>query len=181
MSFFDEQLTKEDFLLYVIVSCLSIFLGWYLFNSQEELLSTIDYRMDHIKTEEVKVLEAAKMRYEFAGKVLISNSTRINLGFLVGSVMCLLGTILEIKKARVELLEASGGDNKKNISFSFKTNSPGIFLALLGTLIITLSIVVKDKYQITDNDYIKRNMSNSEVQQANDKVGVTGNEPIWNK
>lgn len=175
MSFFNKNFNKEDLLLYIITICLLFFLGWYFKSTQEQLVSSIDYRLDHIKTEEIKILEAAKMRYEFAGKVLISNSTRTNLSFLIGSIMCLLGTLIIIRKARVDTLEASGGD--ENLSFSIKTTSPGIFLAVLGTMILIFSITFKDKYTVTDNDSIQENTHLN--QQENGKKEPTGNEINW--
>ena len=172
MSFFHKNFNKEDLLLYVITICLLCFLGWYFNKSQEQLISSIDYRLDHIKTENIQILEAAKMRYEFSGKVLISNSTRTNLSFLIGSVMCLLGTLIIIRKARVDTLEASGGDEK--LSFSIKTTSPGVFLALLGTVILIFSITFKDKYTITDNDSIRENIDQN--QPHHEKKEPKGNE-----
>jgi hypothetical protein len=119
------------------------------------------------------------MRYEFAGKVLISNSTRINLSFLIGSIMCILGTMIVIRKARVDTLEASGGD--ENISFSIKTTSPGIFLALLGTIILICSIVFKDEYNITDNDSFKESINSTQKLHQNEKKEPTGKEDFWNE
>ncbi len=177
MSFFDKNFNKEDLFLYVITICVLIFLAWYFHISQQQLISSIDYKLEHINADKIQILEAAKMRYEFAGKVLISNSTRINLSFLIGSIMCLLGTLIVIRKARVDNLEASGGN--ENLSFSIKTSSPGIFLAILGTLILTFSIAFKDEYSITDNDSRTEPINYKKTHQ-NEKTEPTGEEDVWN-
>jgi hypothetical protein len=180
MKFFDENFNKEDAFLYLVTIGLLCFLGWYFHLSQQQMISKIDYKLDHINTEEIKILEAAKMRYEFAGKVLISNSTRINLSFLIGSVMCLLGTLLVIRKARMDSFEASGSDNSKNLLFSIKTTSPGIVLAILGTVILICSIAIKDEYYITDNDSITDGIVSNQNDNQDENKGLEGNEEVWN-
>ena len=116
------------------------------------------------------------MRYEFASKILLSNTSKSNLGFLIGATLCLLGSLFIIRKSKVDIIEANGS-NKQLLNFSIKTTSPGIFIVFMGTLLLFISIISKNKYNIKDNDQ----WVNSQSQTNHKDGGLTGNENYWNE
>lgn len=165
---------KEDIFLYMATICILCFLGWYFHISREHIKDAVSYNLEGTQVVRTDYLLASKMRYDFALKILLSNSTRTNLSFLIGSVLCLVGSMFVIRRSRIDNFEASGEVPSKSISLSLKTSSPGVLLSLFGTIIIIFSIIIKDKYNVVDNSHHKQE------KKAPNNEGLTGHEDFWN-
>ncbi|MBL7731259.1 MAG: hypothetical protein JNM88_08785 [Chitinophagaceae bacterium] len=87
------------------------------------------------------------MKYEFASKVLAANSMRNNMSFLIGAFLCVLGTMIVVRRLR-DSIEVGAGQG--DAGFSVKTSSPGILLSLIGGVLIILSVIMKDKYNVQE-------------------------------
>jgi len=61
--------------------------------------------------------------------------------------MCVLGSMIVVRRTRATLT-TTAADGQRSLSFS--SNSAGLSLAFLGTLMVIFSILNKDKYAITD-------------------------------
>jgi hypothetical protein len=91
--------------------------------------------------------EVFRYKYDFATKALALNSMRNNVLFMVGSVLCLLGTMIVVRKLR-EPVEV--GANNGGVSFTLKTSSLGVYLVLIGFLMLITPVLIKDHYAITE-------------------------------
>jgi hypothetical protein len=147
MSFFDKKFQKEDLFLYLVTLGLIIFFGIYMIQNRDLLMGTIQFSSQRVPESQAWLFELQKVKYDFANKVLAVNTMRHNMSFMVGVVLCLLGTMVVVRRLR-ESIEASGGDG--NQTFTLKTSSPGIFLALIGFLLMAFPTIFPDKYGITD-------------------------------
>lgn len=148
MPFFDTNFRKEDLFLYLVALGLLIFTGYYFTQSIRQLQTAIQYDSNRLPADYAVLFETAKMRYEFGSKVLLSNAVRTNMSFLLGTIMCLLGTMIVVRRIRVEMDATIKTMDKSE--FSLKTSSAGLTLVFLGTLLIIVAVTFKDKYNITD-------------------------------
>lgn len=147
MAFFDRSFRKEDLFLYLVTLGLLIFLGYYFVQSRNSILSAVQFSRDKVPAEYNILFESSGMKYEFASKVLAANSMRNNMSFLVGTFLCVLGTMIVVRRLR-DSIEVGAQQGTGN--FSVKTSSPGIFLCLIGGVLIILSVILKDKYEVTE-------------------------------
>ena len=99
-----------------------------------------------------------KNRYDLGSQILIANTTRKNIGFLIGTLLCLIGCIVIVRRIRNMSIEAEG--NAAGQQFKFLTASPGVLLTLFGSAIILATIIRVDKVEVTDYDpllpYVQR-------------------------
>jgi len=180
MAFFDKNFRKEDLFLYLVALGLIGYFAVYFHQSRAELLDNIWYDSGKITEEKYLILvEQSRMRYEFTSKVLLSNSIRSNMSFLVGTVLCVLGTMIVIRRVRGEI-EVGAGDADR--SLSFKSTSPGVFLAFMGSLIIIFSIAFKDKYEVSDGGFQTQEQVNPDDSHSDERYNrMTGDSTQGNK
>lgn len=89
-------------------------------------------------------------RYE---AVMVSLKNRFlirTVAFMLGSIIILLGSLVVIRGVRDpgSGLEIEGAEKLK---LKFQSSTPGLFLALFGTLIVLTTIIAEKKYTTTDN------------------------------
>ncbi len=147
----NSKIAVEDILLYVIIAGVFIYLGFYFVGISDDLnaqiLSGRTKLKDYPATPEmIQII----LRYDFGNNVLVSNSARINMSFMIGSVLAVLGGLIIVRRVKTEANKASGGN--EHFKFDFSSNSPGLAVCALGVVIICLSIVYKDKYSMTDSN-----------------------------
>jgi hypothetical protein len=91
-----------------------------------------------------------KKRYDLGSQLVIANMTRKNIGFLIGTLLALLGCIIVVRRIRNMPLSASG--NVSGQSFSLLTASPGVLLVVMGSIMIIATILRSDEVYVHDFD-----------------------------
>jgi hypothetical protein len=89
-------------------------------------------------------------RYNLGAQLIVANMTRKNIGFLIGTLLSLLGCVVIVRRIRNMSVSASG--NVSGQQMSLNTASPGILLALLGSIMIIATIVRGDEVRVDDID-----------------------------
>jgi|GEM_PF-2122985 len=170
MGLLNKDFTAEDVILYIFGIGIMIFIGFFLIQSQKNLELNIvhnDIRTDkEVAAEKTETLPQAinpnvsitKFRYQYASKILLSNSTRKNIAFLVGTLLTIFGCMIIIRGVRDSPFEGEV-DAFERAKVKIKASSPGIVVVLCGTLILVLSIMVKDVYEIQDPIVGSRNLT----------------------
>lgn len=146
------RIQPEDLLLYIVSIGVLVFFGVYFSSILSDLTSTLTSRQN-INNELRKIPEVYQIeqRFIFASQVLISNSARNNMSFMIGSVLTILGAMIVIRRVKNETNSINAGN--ESFKFNFATNSPGLIIAALGCIIIVFSIAYKDNYSITDTEF----------------------------
>jgi cytochrome c biogenesis factor len=182
MSFFDKDFRKEDLFLYLVTLGLLIFTGYYFTQSIQQLQKAIQYDSSRLPADYAVLFETSKMRYDFGSKVLLSNAVRTNMSFLLGTIMCLLGTMVVVRKIRVEM--DAGFKSPDKSEFSLKTSSAGLTLAFLGVMLIIISVTSKDKYNISEGT-MEATLQQNKGQNSAKPPDTTGSrakeDSIWDK
>ena len=140
-------MNKKDYILYLIGISVFIYVSIILSNTQNSLQENITAKKEIVN--KIPQLEQTIIRYDYMSKVLLSNATRKNIAFLIGTMMSLLGTILIISK--IESSINANVDTFEKAKFQITTTSPGVFVVLLGGLIIIATIMKSDSYEFSDN------------------------------
>jgi hypothetical protein len=95
--------------------------------------------------------ETIKKRYHNANVILKSQILIKYLGFLTGMILSVLGAIFVLGKFRENpIVFDSNGKIPQNISMKFQSTSPGIFLALIGAIIMMTTIINKTDIRVDD-------------------------------
>ncbi|MCW3106750.1 MAG: hypothetical protein JWQ09_1256 [Segetibacter sp.] len=157
MKRFIGRIQLEDVILYTITAIILFYCIRSFEKNHDRLFHIIDNTIANSNSIS-SFNEDMKIRYGFATEVLASNSSRNNMSFLVGTVLCLLGLMVVVRRVRSEIEGSMTTSGEKK--FGFQTSSPGVFMALIGGLIIIFSITFKDHYTIQDPS-----LQNSEKQQ----------------
>jgi len=139
-------MSKKDVLLYIIGISVFIFISIILTRTQVSLQQNIIYQKEILNKS--PHLEQTLLRYDFLSKVLLSNATRKNIAFLIGTMMIVLGTILII--SRIESSINANMDTFEKAKFQITTSSPGVFVVLLGTIIVITTVLKSDFYEFKD-------------------------------
>lgn len=145
---FIGKFTIEDVILYLIIIGLLFFIGSYL-NTHTNTISRPLTEMHHDSLD-VFELKEYQLRYDFASRALLTNTSRINMSFMIGSILTILGGLIIIRRVRKESFRAEG-ESPDGSKFNLESNSPGLIICLLGAIIICISILAKDKYEIRDS------------------------------
>lgn len=140
-------MNKKDIFLYTVGISIFIFISILTLKSINKLESEISSRIE-LKSNSPQI-EQAILRYDYMSKALLSNSSRKNIAFLVGSMMIILGTILIISK--IESSVNANIDTLEKAKFQIRTSSPGIFIVFLGTIIIITVVLKGNSYSINDS------------------------------
>jgi hypothetical protein len=115
----------------------------------ETLLPTDSAELRKIKSnmEYVKWMSLTKMeeeslerRHHQGGMLLLSRVFMKYLGFLTGMIMAIVGSVFIIGKLSEDVSKFEGTAGQK-IRFSLMSSSPGIIFAVLGTLLMTATIL----------------------------------------
>ena len=144
---FFSDITIEDVVLYIVMIGVLLFMGSFL-NKQSELISSPLTELNTNERLDFTKLTAVQLRYDFASRVLVTNTGRSNLSFLIGSILCILGGLIIVRRVRTESSSLSGGS--ENLKLSLQSNSPGLIVVVIGAIIVCFSIYFKDKYEMRD-------------------------------
>ncbi|GAB5476353.1 MAG: hypothetical protein Mars2KO_44520 [Maribacter sp.] len=139
-------MSKKDKFLYSLGIVIFIFVSFILLRTQLSLENKISNQIE-LKNN-IPQLEQTMLRYEYSSKILLSNATRKNIAFLIGTMMVVLGTILIISK--IESSIDAKVDTIEKAKVHITTSSPGVFIVLLGTIIVVATILKSDSYQFED-------------------------------
>lgn len=120
-----------------------------LIDSTDLNLTELD-RLDFVRWRTLSTLEGytLKRRYHQANVLLMSRIWKKYLGFVTGMILALVGAVFILGKLRepTSTLNAESGIWK----FSLTTASPGLLLALLGTILMITTIVTHKKIEVKD-------------------------------
>ena len=155
-SFFSADFTYEDFVLYLFCFLLVGFLAFYFTgvnaSSGADFMSAHDKAMmdrlalENIPHDELRAnlirsqLQIAYKRYEFGARAQHTNSLIKYIGFMVGTLLAILGAVVVVKGVRDGPIgfEAEGLERAK---IKFTASSPGVFLAFIGGGIVMTTIL----------------------------------------
>ena len=87
-------------------------------------------------------------RYHQANVLLMARIWTRYLSFVTGMILCLVGASFILGKIEQTASELDG--KTQYIGFSVKTSSPGILLAVLGTVLMLTSVLVHNEIKVTD-------------------------------
>jgi hypothetical protein len=88
------------------------------------------------------------MRYQQINATLLLRTWTRYTGFLVGMVLALVGAFFILGRLREETSQLSGESG--GFKFALVTSSPGVILAVLGTILMVVTLVVKFDFAVQD-------------------------------
>ena len=146
-------------LFFLIASLLQLF---YLYreiqvspvNNAQEALSSYDknHELDfnYISWKATFLLEkdVIQHRYQQVNATLLLRAWTRYLGFLTGMILAFIGSVFILGKLREEAIQING--ETEGIKASLNTSSPGIVLAVLGVLLMCLTIIIPFEFEIRD-------------------------------
>lgn len=88
-------------------------------------------------------------RYSQAGILTLSTIYTKYMGFFTGMILAIVGSVFIIGKLREDASKAQG-EFKDIVKFRFVSASPGIIFGLLGTVLMSISIINKGEVQVDD-------------------------------
>jgi hypothetical protein len=92
--------------------------------------------------------DAMSMRYQQINATLLLRTWTRYTGFLVGMVLALVGAFFILGRLREETSQLSGESG--GFKFALVTSSPGVILAVLGTILMVVTLVVKFDFEVQD-------------------------------
>lgn len=92
--------------------------------------------------------DAMSMRYQQINATLLLRTWTRYTGFLVGMVLALVGAFFILGRLREETSQLSGESG--GVKFALVTSSPGVILAVLGTVLMIVTLVVKFDFEVQD-------------------------------
>jgi hypothetical protein len=92
--------------------------------------------------------DAMNMRYQQINATLLLRTWTRYTGFLVGMVLALVGAFFILGRLREETSQLSGESG--GFKFALVTSSPGVILAVLGTILMVVTLVVKFDFAVED-------------------------------
>ena len=92
--------------------------------------------------------DAMTMRYQQIKATLLLRTWTRYTGFLVGMVLALVGAFFILGRLREETSQLSGESG--GFKFALVTSSPGVILAVLGTILMVVTLVVKFDFSVQD-------------------------------
>lgn len=92
--------------------------------------------------------DAMSMRYGQINATLLLRTWTRYTGFLVGMVLALVGAFFILGRLREETSQLSGESG--GFKFALVTSSPGVILAVLGTILMVVTLVVKFDFEVQD-------------------------------
>ncbi len=152
-----SKIHSEDLLLYIIAIVLILFFSYFFLKIQERNDNTVFTAQDQRMFENLKLsdkkdsvaiekefikaqLQLVYKRYELSTKVSRTIAYIKFIGFLIGTLLVLLGTMLVIRGVRDHAISGTG-EGMNNFKFSLAVSSPGMFLTLIGAIIMVATII----------------------------------------
>lgn len=155
----------EDILLYITFLALLAFIAVYFREAREFVFTEIKQKQPaQANAVETMMLSTNAAKYEFANKVLVSNSTRTNITMMVGTLLCMIGGLFIVRKVRDKIEFNASAESVKG---ELKTTLPGVYIIALGTLLLIISVLSKDKYTINDSP-VELQMLHNELEHQHD-------------
>ena len=156
---YSSKLNREDLLLYTIAILLIVFFSFFFVRIQiqndlpvyskldQEMLANLRFNKNvenhSVNQEFLKAqLQVVYKRYELANKIARTIAYIKFIGFLVGTLLVLVGTILVVRGIRNhEIAFSNEIPTSVSNKISFVTNSPGIWITLIGAVIMISTIL----------------------------------------
>ena len=88
-------------------------------------------------------------RYNQAGIITMSTIYTKYLGFFTGMILAIVGSVFIIGKLKEDQTDA-GGTLKDVLTFKVVSSSPGVIFAVLGTVLMSVSIISKGEVDVND-------------------------------
>lgn len=158
------RVAAEDVILYAFSGALLILLGFFFHLQTTHLKDGLLTGNPASESEEFGLITedadrsfmAAQLhltvrRYRLAAALAYTKTARANAGFLIGSLMALLGALIVVRRVR-ETPTGADWEAAKVLSLKFATSSPGLVLAFLGTLVIVSSILSVSERSVSVRD-----------------------------
>ena len=92
--------------------------------------------------------DAMRLRYQQINATLLLRTWTRYTGFLVGMVLALVGAFFILGRLREETSQLSGESAAFKVMLT--TSSPGIVLAVLGTILMVVTLAVKFDFEVVD-------------------------------
>jgi hypothetical protein len=92
--------------------------------------------------------DAMQLRYQNINAALLLRTWTRYMGFLVGMVLALVGAFFILGKLKEDATQASGEGG--GFKFAVASSSPGIVLAMLGTALMAMTLLVKFDFEVGD-------------------------------
>ena len=106
--------------------------------------------IDFVKWKTITVMEqeTTKRRYQQVNAAILTRVWTRYLGFLVGMIMALIGAIFVLAKLEEQVTKVSG--EGQGFKGAFESASPGIVLAILGSVLVGITLVVPFEFSTRD-------------------------------
>lgn len=123
--------------------------------------STIEETMQVAQLRATIALEANALdrRYHEASVVLMSQIWIRYLGFVTGMILALVGAVFILGKVQERFSEVAASAN--GLSGTLKSASPGLMLAVFGTILMLANIVVRQERSVIDAPVYTREWSST--------------------
>jgi hypothetical protein len=168
-----DGLTREDAILYLFGLLFAVLMAFFMDTNQQALERGLTAFSQHARAQvEVAADPAAKLnflRYDYATTMMPSITARANVSIMVGTLLALMGTFLIVRGVRESPLTAEAAQGNE-FSFKFAASSPGLVLALLGCIIITVAIWKGGGIEIQDGQTSGRVSSGVSAEETEDAL-----------
>lgn len=106
--------------------------------------------LDFIQWKTLVLLEqdAMSMRYKQINATLLLRAWTRYTGFLVGMVLALVGAFFILGRLKEDVSQLSGESG--GFKFTLVSSSPGVILAVLGTILMIVTLAVKFDFEVND-------------------------------
>jgi hypothetical protein len=106
--------------------------------------------IDFVKWKTIAVMEqeTMKRRYQQVNAAILTRVWTRYLGFLVGMIMALIGAIFVLSKLEEQVTKVSA--EGQGFKGAFESASPGIVLAILGSVLVGITLVVPFEFTTRD-------------------------------
>jgi hypothetical protein len=184
---YNDKVNKEDLLLYLLTTALIsffIYFFWQLqkennkpvFTEQDERMFSnlqlkdsaayLDMRQEFLKAQ----LQMVYKRYEFSSRLSRSIVYIKFIGFLVGTILVLFGAMIVVRGIRDHGINVTGAAQEKG-NFSVVTHSPGVWITLIGAVIMIATILKGVEANMSDTG-IAFPLYNNLPQQMNEDTSI---------
>ncbi|WP_441287573.1 hypothetical protein ACSRUE_36295 [Sorangium sp. KYC3313] len=124
---------KEDYLLWGLIAAVLGFVAWFFWRFTSDALTKLTPASCTASPE----LCDSEQRYSLAVASLKVITIRSNSAFLVGTLVCLIGCTIVLRRVRIAF-QGKGGPPRFRARLA--TDSPGIIIAILGAAILLATL-----------------------------------------
>lgn len=103
--------------------------------------------------------DAMSMRHQHINASLLMRTWTRYTGFLVGMVLALAGAFFILGRLREETSQLSGESG--GLKFALVTSSPGVILAVLGSILMVAALFIKIDWEVQDRPVYLLNSSSA--------------------